>query len=1853
MLRRLLSLLALPLLAACGESMPVEVVETRDSISQPAPSGATLPATLVVDGQPGVLVVGPTQNAPERLRVVLPEPAVASGRIGQEAKELLLDLEPPVAGTLTWRSRSVADFVPEHGFMPGTAYQATLRKVGQRTPDPGVQWGTRFDTPELTVHHLEIVSGDPDNQRLVLDLALSGPVEPSQIARALRVTVDGFPLMPTRVFRPDEPHRIRVLLEGISLDDDRTVRFELGPVPSAVDPYAWTRKRSGQVTYDAGPAVEVHSVALIEGTSGFTIEVICDDEGALARGWHRRWMWLPEHGMSERLSPRCLLTDDALATAVRLEPAVDVAVVPTRGGFRLMGDLPRGPLSLEIAAGARTVDGGLLRKRYTQELQVPARSPQVQFVSQGRYLPRSAWRGLPIRHMNLDEVSLTVRHVPPENLVFWLSADSDAATARTSDVILETTVPVAHVPDTLAQTWIDVGRLLPQVDNGLYELGVSGGGTRTHARILITDLTVVAKRDADKGFTAWVLDSHSHAPVVGAQVDLVVPSGRTVGSCRTTSDGGCSLSADDSGPDRAAPVALMVQARGDLTVVELDAVALSLAEQDVSGEPYGADKPYRISAWSERGVYRPGDVVHLAALVRDQDRVAPDTGMPIVITLTDPRDKEVRRASVQTNPVGLVSLDVPLADFAATGSWSAAFSVGETVVQTLAFAVEEFVPERMAVEATPSAEHVLAGSPVRVQVDARYLFGGSASGSRVEVSCHLQPGVFSPPGGAGYRFGRPIAGRVDLGTVDGVLDEAGQAVLSCPTARPRATADGTAVLVAEVAVFEGGSGRTSRGDTRAWVHPRDFYVGVAASEDTLRAGHSARIDGRIVDWSGALVDTVESVDLTLSRVVTEYGYKLDPSTGRERYTRLQRPLPERRETLAVHDGLFGVDLAPDDDAQGFQLVVRGDGASTLLGLSGTGQRYWWDDESDEVDQTPRPLKPTAVQVSLPPELHVGQRATARFAVPYGGRALISLETDRVVRSEWRDVEAGPQTWDFTLPSFDETAYVSVLVLKDPHLDSRQAFLPDRAFGVARSRVVPERWTASLTLDAPDEVRAHTPLEVTLDLGPQDGPTFATVAAVDEGILALTDFASPDPFGAIFPDRALGIDTWETVGWTLTVPPADGSRRTGGDAEGAMERVQMVKPVALWSGVVEIPHSGRTTVTLDVPQYQGALRVMAVAASAERMAHADTTVLVRDPLVVQTTLPRFLNQGDVVDIPVFLTNLSGEDRSVDLALAVEPLGPSDGLPVAVVGADETELFLADGAGESAVFRIRADGAWGAARFTVTATSGELRSVETLEVPVTTAGVRETELSMVRLDDGLNGLDGLVGDWLPATEQTTFWVTAHPYGRAFSHLKYLVRYPYGCLEQTTSTTRPLLFVSNLLEATEPELMADKDVDAMVRHGIERVLSMQTAGGGFAYWLGEDRPNFWGTAYATHMLLDAKGAGYPVSDAALDGALDYMERELAANEGRNDAAHGHAFKHGEAYVHYALALAGRGHKARILTALEDLPAQHRGPMAERRYLLQAALYLAGDRRYEQVLRDPDAAPLSLDLGRRNDASFYSELRHLGFTLSVYQDLFGAQGADQLARRVGTGLESRTARGYSTQELVWGITGLGKRVAGRRAEALNGTLRVDGQERTPEVDDELALSWTVNRASERDGLTLDVDVDPESDLYLVVRSEGMRAGGGTQVVSEGLRVGRELLNTDGTPLLLEDHTLGELVTVRTTIQNLTGDTVANVALVDRLPAGWELENPRLGRGGEAEWVDEDLLWSADHMNLRDDRVEVFGTLMPSERRQIVFQVRAVSAGTFTLPPVQAEAMYDPDLRARQPGTELTVRAPWGDEVL
>ncbi|HEX3764855.1 MAG TPA: MG2 domain-containing protein, partial [Kofleriaceae bacterium] len=1244
----------------------------------------------------------------------------------------------------------------------------------------------------------------------------------------------------------------------------------------------------------------------------------------------------------------------------------------------------------------------------------------------------------------------------------------------------------------------------------------------------------------------WALDMDSADPLSGVDVSLVRKSGKVVATCTTQGNDGCTLAAHaDGDPDDAVPFAVIAKKGDDLTYIRYQDLRADVAESTTSGVTVAADTPYHAAIYPDRDLFRPGDTAHVVAIVRDGKDRAPDRPLPVDVQVLDPRAKVVRKLTLQTNPAGMIALDQAFPAFADTGHWRVAMTVADKPLAAQDLLVEEFVPERMRVSVTPGKPALLAGDKPVFDVAAQYLFGGTAVDSGVELDCAVEPAQFKPDDNGDLTYGVPARGKpVQLAQTKDQLDPRGHVAIACGDADTATPFTGTAKLTAHASVLEAGSGRATVKTASVLVHPEKFYLGVRTKVTRAAAGEAFTVEGAVVDWAGKLAPAATAqIHVELAHLEADYGYGYDDASGDSHFDRWLRKVPEGKQDVKIAGGKFSFDVTPSEAPAGFLIRVTAGKATTELVVDGEyPYEYYGYGEDGHVDQTPRPARPTQLAVKLPKDIKTGEPVTASIRAPYRGKVLWTVETDHLVTAAWKDVAAGDASWSFTLDTFAPNVYVSAFVIKDPHLESRDAFLPDRAFGVGGARVVPVDATQAVALTAPKEVRSSSPLAIALDAGKLDGPGFATVAVIDEGILSLTGFASPDPLGELFARRALGVETYETIGWTMLHQPAGASSKTGGgdggmdEAEGALGagRVQPVKPVALFSGVVPVGADGKLTVPFRVPQYRGELRVMAVVATPGRVGRAEAHVTVKDPLVLQVTFPRFVAQNDEIQIPVFMTNLSGGSLDVTVTLSSEPLAipglaapKTPVAPLAFTGKDTGTVKIANGFPETAVFSARAQLAAGGAKLRVVARArgpaGAFEVKDEVDVPFLPAGPKERAIQKLRLDAGTLDLTAkatALKNWVPTSETTTFWMTSNPYGESFDHLGYLIHYPYGCIEQTTSSTRPLLYVASLVEQVDPQL-AEAKIEDMVLAGINRVFTMQTPSGGFGYWPGATEPLEWATAYATDMLLDARKAGYAVPDDRLKEVMVWIEARVAQYE-RGESIHHEPWNHydeqSEAYLHYVLARAGKGRKARILALIGHTPAAARGEQAEDVYLLKAALFLAGDRRYDKDLRAVDASPIADE--RINSWSFYSDRRRRGLELSVFFDLFGNDPAGEpLATRVAEGLTGQVPYYFNTQELVWGVTGLGKWVTGQAAKGTaGGTLTADGATIAPRTPKHKTLdkAWALRRASEYKQLTLDVPA-AAAGTWLVISSEGVRPGTAYKVGGNGMSVTRTYHSVDG----------------------------------------------------------------------------------------------------------------------------------------
>ncbi|HEX8115210.1 MAG TPA: hypothetical protein VF516_46100, partial [Kofleriaceae bacterium] len=555
--------------------------------------------------------LGADNQVPTAVVIELAAPVIDREAIGSASPKTNLKIAPAVDGELSHTGVSELTFTPSRPFDFDTTYQIELTGVdtvdGPVAPAAGETWSYSFKTPAFKFLGWAPSSIDVEHHKLAMDLAFSGAVLPNVATAALRITVDGKAPAGIAAQRSRDPSHV-----VITLSDPK---IALGAKLAMATRGALTSRTgvrapaaSAEYIVSADKAVSIKTAVMTEGATGFYLEVVCDD-GAAPKG--NRGFYEGEGYYN--LSERCQLTDESIKH-IHFDPPVGKPYITAgRAGFRVFGGFKRGVYKVKIDGGATSVDGGVVLAPFTRSFTVAARKPQLGFATSGRYLPRSAWTHLGIKHINVDTANLVIRRVPAENLVFWLGEATDAVTERTSDVILKKTIPLRGDPDVQATSWLDVEPLLPKTTRGVLELKLVGVGAEGTARLLLTNMSLVAKKWSAPGKPAaqtvqvWALDMDSADPLSGVEVSLVRKSGKVVATCTTSGGDGCTLAArTDDDPDDAVPFAVIAKKGDDLTYIRYQDLRADVAESSTSGVEVVADAPYHAAIYPDRDVFRPG-----------------------------------------------------------------------------------------------------------------------------------------------------------------------------------------------------------------------------------------------------------------------------------------------------------------------------------------------------------------------------------------------------------------------------------------------------------------------------------------------------------------------------------------------------------------------------------------------------------------------------------------------------------------------------------------------------------------------------------------------------------------------------------------------------------------------------------------------------------------------------------------------------------------------------------------------------------------------------------------------------------------------------------------------------------------------------------------------------------------------------------------------------------------------------------------------------------------------------------------------------------------------------------------------
>ncbi|NDR57659.1 alpha-2-macroglobulin family protein [Aliiruegeria sabulilitoris] len=1531
---------------------------------------------------------------------------------------------------------------------------------------------------------------------------------------------------------------------------------------------------------------------------------------------------------SDPARPRiCAIFNEPLARGMDFEPYVQLpetgfSVEAEDRELCVEGVQHGARYQLTFRAGTPAESGEGLIKDVDLNVYVRDRSPSVRFPGRAYVLARTPDAALPIVTVNLDEVELALHRVDDRNLMQMIQQnmfgeqlspwETDRLEGKMAEEIWRGTGEVDRALNQDVTTLLPMAEAIGDQPAGLYALQASVAGMDSYDAptatqwFVISDLGLASMSGAD-GLHLFVRSLGTADPLEGIDVSLISRSNRVLASVATDADGHAAFELGlVNGRGGSAP-ALVLARKGeeDLGFLSLSDPEFDLSDRGVEGRQ--AAGPVDLFLATDRGAYRAGETIHATVLARDGKAQA-IAGLPVTAILSRPDGVEYSRHVTDGGTAGGHVVSMPLGGTVPRGTWKIALHTDPDApaLSTRELLVEDFLPERIDFKMVLPEGALDSTSKPPLAVNAQYLFGASGSDLPVEGEVRLSA-TDMIEGFPGYSFGRyddPF--EPHMAALEATRTGAnGVAILRVAfpdipeTTRP---------LEAQVSVrVSEGSGRPVERQMTRPVAPTGPLIGLRPLFDGV-VGEGSEAGFEVIGIGADLSAMPMRVSWKLNRIETRYQwYSAYGSWNWE-------PMTRRSRVASGEASLEGAPLqisAPVDWGQYELVVERVDGSYAAAAYAFDAGWY----APAEALSTPDLL-----DVSLDREAYrAGDAARLRVVPRHAGKALITVASNRLIDMKTVELPAGESLIE--LPVTDDWgagAYVTATLIR-PMNAPTEGHAPARALGLAHASVDPGAARLSASFEVPEKAEPREALEVVLRVeGMTEGETaFATIAAVDQGILNLTGHLPPDAPGYYFGQRKLGVGMRDIYGRLIDGQSGNrGSLRSGGDAEAQM-RMQAPPPteelVAYFSGLLTVGPDGTARTSFDMPSFNGQVKLMAVVWSNSGVGKADADVLVRDPAVLTASLPRIMAPGDSTEMRLELVHAEGPVG----AFGIEAMAEGVTLDASAIPA-----ALELGEGEKTVLSVPVMATeTGLAEIVLAVTTpGGKRLEKTLKLPVQVNDPETATTTRFPLAAGASftlSRDVFTG-MRPGTGSAT--LALGPLGRldAPGLLSALDRYPYGCTEQVTSQALPLLYFDQLASAMGMEENAT--IPERIGQAIDIVLSRQTSSGGFGLWNAYDS-DMWLDAYVSDFLSRARAQGHSVPDLAFRQAMDNL---------RNELNYAGDFQTGGEDVAYALLVLAREGAAPIgdLRYYADVKGDDFGsPLATAQ--IGSALAMYGDQPRADAMFRRAAAQLLPKLSDEQEAiwraDYGTNLRDSAAVLTLAVEA----GSEAFDRNVLVDRLADTDRSRSTQESVWSLLAAHALVETSAGDFLIDGDPVDGPLVRVMEDETSAVPIIVtNTGAQEAQLTLTtfgVPLQPES-----------RNG-------NGYSIDRAYYTMEGEPadpgLVQQGTRLVAVLTVKPFQQS-----EARLMVNDPLPAGFEIDNPSLVRSGDIRGLDWLQTAEARNTEFRQERFLAAVDWRSDKPLRLAYILRAVSPGSYHHPAASVEDMYRPQFRARGEEGRVTV---------
>lgn len=1555
-----------------------------------------------------------------------------------------------------------------------------------------------------------------------------------------------------------------------------------------------------------------------------------------------------------------------------------------------------GPRSITAELGVKNILGMPLKERYVMEIMFEEIKPEVELIGKGVILPNSNGLVFPFRAVSLKAVDLKILKIYEKNIPQFLQVNNlegERELRRVGKVVLKKTIQLTQKSAMDLGKWntysFDLAQLIKTEPGAIYKVIISfkkeystytctdasspedgnedlqetrNDGTdddderdwdyygdyyyddyeyydydyeerdnpcnnsyyrrkEVSRNILASDLGLIVKRGTDGSMNVIVTNLVTTKPVSGATVELLDYQLQVIKSLKTGGDGMCEAEFKKK------PFLVVVKSGSQRAYMKLDdGSALSLSAFDVSGEE--VQKGIKGFLYGERGVWRPGDTLFLSFILEDKQNTLPKNH-PVQFELLNPQGQVFRKMTKVNGLNGFYNFTTTTEKSSPTGNWTARVKVGGAWF-TKNIKIETIMPNRLKIKLDFKGDKLsVARKDEAGTLEVKWLHGAVARNLNAKIEVTLNETNTTFKKFEDYNFddvARNFTSEAQT-IFDDNTDDKGIAMVK-PNINVNDAAPGMLRASFKIRVFEQG-GAFSVDQFSIPYSPYTHYVGMKVPEGSKFSGMLQTDTNHVVkivtlDSDGKPVSK-QKLKVQIYKVGWRWWWdSYDGDLANYVGNEYRQPVQSMLINTVNGKGQFNLRVNRPDWGR-FYVCVTDEESGHRVGQTVYIDWPAWAGSSPKGNEGA-----TMLSFSSDKKLYnVGEEVKLTIPSSGEGRALISVESgSKVIKAFWAETKKGETTFQFPVTAdMTPNVYVNVTMIQ-PHAQTLND-LPIRMYGVVPIAVEDPNTHLTPVITTPEKWVPET--KSSLTVAEKDGKEMTyTIAVVDEGLLDLTRFKTPDPWSAFYAREALGVKTWDMFDMVMGAFGAELSRilAIGGDGDAAGKggnKANRFKPMVRFMGPFKLKKGETAKHEFMMPQYVGSVRTMVVAGYKGAYGSADATTPVRKPLMILGTLPRVVGPGEEVELPVNVFAMEKQVKNVKVDIQVNNMftaldGTSKSISFKEVGDDVVS------------FKLKVNSMLGIGKVKIVATSGSEKATYDIEIDVRNPNPKVVNVLETVIEAGKTWNTPYTPAGMTGTNKGTIELSSIPPINLGERLKYLIDYPHGCIEQTTSAVFPQLFLGDIMELNSDFKTA---IDRNIKAGVERLKLFQNSSGGMSYWAGQYDSDDWGTSYSGHFLLEAEAKGYQLPVGLIDNWKRYQRNTANAWSPKpKDKYYYYNSDLQQAYRLYTLALA-KAPELGAMNRLKEFPQLS----AAAKWRLAAAYVKAGQPEVAKNL----IANLSYKINPYQEMgySYGSSDRDMAMILETLTLLDMKAKAAPLVKEISA--ELSRSKWMSTQTTAYCLIAVSKFAGSSGASSemrynvkINNNAPITLNTKLPVKQIDMAMKGAAPG-------NVSVTNNGSGILFARVIMEGIPEAGDQTAIDNDLKVEIGYTTMEGSPIDVTSLEQGTdfIAEVKITNPGTRGEYL-QMALSQIFPSGWEIRNTRMD---EAESVIKSDY--PTYQDFRDDRVYTYFNISPYASKTFRITLNSTYVGRYYLPTIYCEAMYDNTINSRKPGKWVEVVKP------